>query len=236
MGLRDQWYENAIFYCLDVETYADSDGDGVGDFGGLTRRLDYLAGLGVTCLWLMPFYPTPNRDDGYDVANFCAVDPRLGSMADFSEFVVEAQERGIHVIIDLVPNHTSDTHPWFQAARLDPESPYRGYYVWREDDPGDTGDQVVFPGEQKGIWTYDEQAKAWYLHHFYEFQPDLNFANPAVRDEFRKIMGLWLQLGVSGFPSRLQRTSSKTQTANPAATANHVHRITRSTNANRSQQ
>jgi maltose alpha-D-glucosyltransferase / alpha-amylase len=199
MGLRDQWYENAIFYCLDVETYADSDGDGVGDFRGLTRRLDYLAGLGVTCLWLMPFYPSPNRDDGYDVTDFCAVDPRLGSMADFSEFVIEAQERGIHVIIDLVPNHTSDTHPWFQAARQDPESPYRDYYVWREDDPGDTSDQVVFPGEQKGIWTYDEQAKAWYLHHFYEFQPDLNFANPAVRDEFRKIMGLWLQLGVAGF-------------------------------------
>jgi maltose alpha-D-glucosyltransferase / alpha-amylase len=199
MGLRDQWYENAIFYCLDVETYADSDGDGVGDFRGLTRRLDYLAGLGVTCLWLMPFYPSPNRDDGYDVADYCAVDPRLGSMSDFSEFVIEAQERGIHVIIDLVPNHTSDTHPWFQSARQDPDSPYRDYYVWRKDDPGDTSDQVVFPGEQDGIWTYDEQAKAWYLHHFYQFQPDLNFANPAVRDEFRKIMGLWLQLGVAGF-------------------------------------
>ena len=199
MGLRDQWYENAIFYCLDVETYADSDGDGVGDFRGLTRRLDYLAGLGVNCLWLMPFSPTPNCDDGYDVADYCAIDPRLGTMADFSEFVLEAQERGIHVIIDLVPNHTSVEHPWFQAARQDPQSPYRDYYVWREDDPGDTSDQVVFPGEQRGIWAYDEQAKAWYLHHFYDFQPDLNFTNPAVRDEFRKIMGLWLQLGVAGF-------------------------------------
>jgi hypothetical protein len=136
MGLRDQWYENGIFYCLDVETYADSDGDGVGDFRGLTRRLDYLAGLGVTCLWLMPFYPSPNRDDGYDVADFCAINPGLGSMSDFSEFAIEAQERGIHVIIDLVPNHTSDTHPWFQLARQDPDSPYRDYYVWREDDPG----------------------------------------------------------------------------------------------------
>ncbi|MBW3633944.1 MAG: alpha-amylase family protein [Chloroflexi bacterium] len=197
--MRDQWYENAIFYCLDVETYADSDGDGVGDFTGLTRRLDYIAGLGVTCLWLMPFYPSPGLDDGYDVADYCAIDPRLGSMADFSEFVIEAQERGIHVIIDLVPNHTSDTHSWFQAARRDPQSPYRGYYVWREDDPGDTSDQVVFPGEQKGIWTYDEEAKAYYLHHFYAFQPDLNFVNPAVRNEFRKIMGLWLDLGVAGF-------------------------------------
>jgi maltose alpha-D-glucosyltransferase/alpha-amylase len=147
----------------------------------------------------MPFYPTPNRDDGYDVADYCAVDPRLGAMADFAEFVLEAQERGMHVIIDLVPNHTSHEHPWFQAARQDPRSPFRDYYVWREDDPGDTSDQVVFPGEQEGIWTYDEEANAWYLHHFYSFQPDLNFANPAVREEFRTIMGLWLQLGVAGF-------------------------------------
>jgi maltose alpha-D-glucosyltransferase/alpha-amylase len=199
MGLHDQWYENAIIYCLDVETFADSNGDGIGDFAGLTHRLDYLSGLGVTCIWLMPFYPTPNRDDGYDVADYAAVDPRLGTMADFAEFVVEARERGMHIIVDLVPNHSSDQHPWFQAARQDPDSPYRDYYIWREDDPGDTSDQVVFPGEQEGIWTYDEQAKAWYLHHFYAFQPDLNFANPAVREEFRKIMGLWLQLGVSGF-------------------------------------
>ncbi len=199
MGLHDQWYENAIIYCLDVETFADSDGDGVGDFTGLTRRLDYLWGLGVTCLWLMPFYPSPNGDDGYDVADYAAVDPRYGTLADFTEFVVEARERGMHVLIDLVPNHTSDQHPWFQAARHDPRSPYRDYYIWRDDDPGDTSDQVVFPGEQEGIWNYDEQVKAWYLHHFYAFQPDLNFANPAVREEFRKIMGFWLQLGVAGF-------------------------------------
>jgi maltose alpha-D-glucosyltransferase / alpha-amylase len=199
MGLRDQWYKNAIIYCLDVETFADSNGDGVGDFTGLTRRLDYLAGLGVTCLWLMPFYPTPNGDDGYDVSDYVSVDPRLGTMADFTEFVVEARERGLHVIIDLVPNHTSIEHPWFQAARTDPASKYRDYYIWREDDPGDTSEQVVFPGEQMGIWTWDDEVKAWYLHHFYDFQPDLNFTNPAVRDEFRKIMGLWLQLGVDGF-------------------------------------
>ncbi len=199
MGLRDQWYQNAIIYCLDVETYADSNDDGIGDFTGLTRRLDYLSGLGVTCLWLMPFYPSPNRDDGYDVTDYCAVDPRFGTMADFAELVLEAQERGIHVIIDLVPNHTSDEHPWFQAARADPQSPYRDYYVWRKDDPGDTSDQVVFPGEQEGIWSYDKRAKAWYLHHFYPFQPDLNYANHAVREEFRKIMGLWLDLGVAGF-------------------------------------
>ncbi|MCC7364808.1 MAG: alpha-amylase family protein [Dehalococcoidia bacterium] len=199
MGLHDQWYKNAIIYCLDVETYADSDGDGIGDFTGLTRRLDYLSGLGVTCIWLMPFYPTPNRDDGYDVADYVSVDPRLGTMADFAEFTLEARERGMHVLVDLVPNHTSDQHPWFQAARKDPASPYRDYYVWRDDDPGDTSDQVVFPGEQAGIWTYDKAAKAWYQHRFYPFQPDLNFGNPAVRESFRKTIGLWLQHGVQGF-------------------------------------
>lgn len=199
MGLHDQWYENAIIYCLDVETYADSNGDGVGDFPGLTRRLDYLSGLGVTCLWLMPFYPSPGGDDGYDVSDYVSVDPRLGTMAEFAEFVHEAGERGLRVVVDLVPNHTSIEHPWFQAARADPESPYRDYYVWRTDDPGDTSDQAVFPGEQEGIWTWDEEAGAYYLHHFYAFQPDLNFSNPAVRDEFRKVIALWLQLGVCGF-------------------------------------
>lgn len=199
MGLRDQWYENAIIYCLDVETYADSDGDGIGDFPGLTRRLDYLSGLGVTCVWLMPFYPSPGQDDGYDIADYTTVDPRYGTMADFDEFILEANERGMHVIIDLVPNHTSVEHPWFQSARQGPDSPYHDYYVWRDDDPGDTSDQVVFPGRQKGIWTKDEVAGKWYLHHFYDFQPDLDFTNPAVREEFRKIIGLWLRQGVDGF-------------------------------------
>jgi maltose alpha-D-glucosyltransferase / alpha-amylase len=199
VGLHDQWYKNAIIYCLDVETYADSNGDGVGDFVGLTRRLDYLSGLGVNCIWLMPIFPSPGRDDGYDVADYCSIDPRLGTMADFDEFMVEATERGIRVIMDLVVNHTSNEHPWFQAARAGKDSKYRDYYIWRDDDPGDTGDQVVFPGEQEGIWTYDETAGAYYLHHFYDFQPDLNFANPDVRDELRKVMGLWLQQGVSGF-------------------------------------
>ncbi len=199
MGLRDQWYENAIIYCLDVETYADSDGDGIGDFTGLTRRLDYLSGLGVTCLWLLPFYPSPNRDDGYDVSDFCSVDPRYGSMADFDQFVLEADERGIHVIVDLVPNHTSDEHPWFQAARRGRNSRFHDYYVWTDEDPGDTSDQVVFPGEQKGIWTFDEEVGRYYLHQFHDFQPDVNITNPDVRDEFRKVMGQWLQQGVDGF-------------------------------------
>ncbi|MDQ2683155.1 MAG: alpha-amylase family protein [Chloroflexota bacterium] len=188
-----------MFYCLDVETFADSNGDGVGDFPGLTRRLDYLAGLGVTCLWLLPFFPTPNRDDGYDVADYTAIDPRLGDMADFTEFMTEAAERGIKVLMELIPNHTSTDHPWFREACANPESRYRDYYVWRTDDPGDTSDQVVFPGHQDGIWSWNDEAQAWYLHHFYPHQADLNFSNPAVRDEFRKIMGFWLQQGVSGF-------------------------------------
>jgi maltose alpha-D-glucosyltransferase/alpha-amylase len=177
----------------------DANGDGCGDFEGLMRRLDYLESLGIDALWLGPFQPTPNLDDGYDITDYCTVDPRFGSMADFDEFMVEADEHGIHVIIDLVPNHSSTEHPWFQQARRDPRSKYRDYYVWREDDPGDTSDQVVFPGEQVGVWSYDEQAKAYYLHHFYDFQPDLNFGNPAVLEEFRKVMGLWLQQGVDGF-------------------------------------
>lgn len=197
--MRDRWYKNSIIYCLDVETYADSNSDGIGDFKGLTQRLDYISGLGVTCLWLMPFYPTQGGDDGYDVADYTAIDPRLGTMADFTEFMVEADERGLNVIVDLVPNHTSIDHPWFQAARSNPESKYRDYYVWRKDDPGDTSDLVVFPGEQEGIWTWDAKAKAYYLHHFYDFQPDLNFTNPDVREEFRRIIGLWLDLGVNGF-------------------------------------
>jgi maltose alpha-D-glucosyltransferase/alpha-amylase len=199
VGLHDQWSKNAIIYCLDVETFADSNGDGIGDFAGLTGRLDYLHGLGVTCLWLMPCFPTPNRDDGYDVADYYTVDPRLGTTADFTEFTLEARERGMHVLLDMVVNHTSDEHPWFQAARTDPKSPYRDFYTWRTDDPGDTADKVVFPGEQEGIWTYDKRAKAWYLHHFYNFQPELNFANARLRDEIRKIMGFWLQQGVHGF-------------------------------------
>jgi maltose alpha-D-glucosyltransferase/alpha-amylase len=199
MGLSDLWYENAVIYCLDVETYMDSDGDGAGDFRGATRRLDYLWSLGITCIWLMPFFPSPGRDDGYDVTDFCAIDPRLGSLADFVEFVREAEERGMRVIVDLIFNHSSDQHPWFQHARGDPDSPYRDYYVWRTDDPGDTSDRAAFPGVQDGIWTYDELAQAWYLHHFYDFQPDLNITNPNVREELRRAMGLWVQLGAAGF-------------------------------------
>ena len=198
MILSDHWYKNAIIYTLDVEKFQDADGDGIGDFSGLIRRLDYLAGLGVTCLWVLPFYPSPMRDNGYDVRDYYGVDPRHGTLGTFVEFMREADERGIRVLMDLVVNHTSIEHPWFQAARSSPDSPYRDWYVW-SDMPRSGAGTPVFPGEQDRIWTRDEQAGAYYLHHFYEFQPDLNVDHPAVRDEIKRIMGFWLQLGISGF-------------------------------------
>jgi maltose alpha-D-glucosyltransferase/alpha-amylase len=195
----DLWYKDAVVYELDVETYQDSNGDGVGDFPGLIRRLPYIAGLGVTCIWLQPFYPTPNKDDGYDVTDYYSVDPRLGTLGDFVEFMRQARERGIRVIADLVVNHTSDEHPWFQQARADKSSPYRDYYIWSKTKPKDADKGVVFPGFQKSVWSHDDQAGAYYHHQFYEHQPDLNIANRTVREEICKIMGFWLQLGLSGF-------------------------------------
>jgi maltose alpha-D-glucosyltransferase / alpha-amylase len=197
--MLDLWYKNAVLYCLDVETYMDSNGDGIGDFPGLTQRINYLAGLGITCIWLMPFYPTPNRDNGYDIMDFYSVDPRLGSLGDFVEFTHLAAERGIRVIIDLVVNHTSTEHPWFQAACQDENSKYRNFYVWSEEKPEDAEQGVVFPGLQETTWTYNEQAGQYYFHNFYDHQADLNIANPEVRLEINKIMGFWLKLGVSGF-------------------------------------
>ncbi|MFI7520829.1 alpha-amylase family protein [Micromonospora globbae] len=197
--MGDRWYSEAVVYCLDIDTFADSDGDGVGDIQGLIGRLDYLARLGVTCLWLHPIHPSPNRDDGYDATDFYNVDPRFGTLGDFAELLHQARNRGIRVIIDLVVNHTSDEHPWFQSARSSPDSPYRDWYVWSAEEPPDRRQGMVFPGEQRETWSYDRTARAWYYHRFYRFQPDLNMANPAVRAEVKKIMSFWLQLGVSGF-------------------------------------
>ncbi|KKB12857.1 trehalose synthase [Devosia geojensis] len=193
------WYKNAVIYCLDVETFMDSNGDGVGDFAGLAHRLDHLERLGVTCIWLTPFYPSPNRDNGYDVTDYYNVDPRYGTLGDFVEFMHAADDRGMRVIIDLVVNHTSIDHPWFQSARSSPDSPYRDWYVWSKTKPANITDGVVFPGVQKSIWSRDRKAKAWYLHRFYSHQADLNVRTPAVREEILRIMGFWLALGVSGF-------------------------------------
>ena len=197
--MTDRWYREAVIYCVQVDLFQDSNGDGCGDLRGLISRLDYLSHLGITCLWLNPIHPSPLRDGGYDVADFYAVHPRLGSLGDFADLTLRAAQRGIRIVLDLVVNHTSDQHPWFQSARSSPESPYRDWYVWSETEPADRRQGIVFPGEQTETWTFDETAKAWFFHRFYDFQPDLNWANPAVRDEIGKVMGFWQQLGASGF-------------------------------------
>ncbi len=197
--INDLWYKNAVLYCLSVGTYMDANGDGIGDFQGLMRRLDYLHGLGVTAVWLMPFQTSPCRDDGYDVSDYYSVDPRYGTIGDFVEFTHGARQRGIRVLIDLVVNHTSNEHPWFQDARRDPDSQYRDWYIWSKKKPPHANQGMVFPGVQKTTWTYDREARAYYFHRFYDFQPDLNTSNPRVQAEILKIMGFWIQLGVSGF-------------------------------------
>jgi maltose alpha-D-glucosyltransferase / alpha-amylase len=197
--INDLWYKNAVVYCLSVATFMDASGDGVGDFAGLMRRLDYLQGLGVTAIWLMPFQTSPCRDDGYDIADYYNVDARFGTLGDFVEFTHAAKQRGIRVIIDLVVNHTSNEHAWFKQACKDPDSPYRDWYVWSKKKPRNANKGMVFPGVQKSTWTFEPRARAWYFHRFYDFQPDLNTANPHVQAEILKIMGFWIQLGVSGF-------------------------------------
>jgi glycosidase len=181
----DLWWKNAVVYCLDIETYA-------GDVAGFVERIDHIADLGASCIWLMPLYPTPNQDDGYDIADYLGVDPRLGDLGELVEAIRHAADRGLRVLADLVVNHTSVEHPWFAAARADRASRYRAYYVWTDDPDSERG-------TTKDNWTWDEQAGQFYLHRFAPFQPDLNITNPAVRDEILRIVGFWLKLGVSGF-------------------------------------
>jgi maltose alpha-D-glucosyltransferase/alpha-amylase len=197
--INDLWYKNAVVYCLSVATFMDANGDGIGDFQGLMRRLDYLHGLGITAIWLMPFQPSPYRDDGYDVSDYYGVGARHGTLGDFVEFTHAAAQRGIRVIIDLVVNHTSDRHSWFQEARKKPNSEYRDWYVWSDKKPPNANKGMVFPGVQKSTWSYDKIARSWYFHRFYNFQPDLNTSNAYVQAEILKIMGFWIQLGVVGF-------------------------------------
>jgi maltose alpha-D-glucosyltransferase/alpha-amylase len=197
--IDDLWYKNGVFYCLSIGTYMDANGEGIGDFKELLRRLDYLHGLGVTAIWLMPFQPSPGKDDGYDISDYYGVDQRYGTLGDFVEFTHGCRQRGIRVIIDLVVNHTSDAHPWFRDARSSPDSQHRDWYVWADKKPASANKGMVFPGVQKSTWTYDKEAKAWFFHRFYDFQPDLNTSNPYVQAEILKIMGFWIQLGVSGF-------------------------------------
>lgn len=193
------WYKNAIIYSLHVESFMDANGDGIGDFQGLTRSLDYLAGLGITCIWLLPFFPTPNRDHGYDISDYLNVDPRYGTLGHFVEFLDAAEERGIRVIIDLVLNHTSVDHPWFQEARKDKHSKYRKYYIWLDKKPANPNEDIIFAHHQNGNWEYDQVAGQYYYHTFYQHQPDLNISNPDVQKEIQYILHFWLRLGIAGF-------------------------------------
>jgi maltose alpha-D-glucosyltransferase/alpha-amylase len=194
----DVWWKNAVIYCLDVETFLDWDGDGCGDLIGLCERVDYLTGLGVGCLWLMPFMPSCQRDDGYDITDFYGVDRRLGTHGDLVEVVRTAREGGMRVIADLVVNHTSTEHPWFKEAR-DRKSPFHDFYVWRDEKPEEKPGDVVFPDQENSNWAFDEEAGRWYMHRFYSHQPDLNVANAEVRDEIAQVAGFWLEQGLSGF-------------------------------------
>ena len=199
MSIDDLWYKNAVIYCLDVEKYQDTNGDGIGDFEGLSRRLEYLAGLGVTCIWLQPFYTSPNRDNGYDVSDYYGINEKHGSLGDFVNFMNCAEALGLRVIVDLVVNHSSIDCPWFQAARASRSSSYRHWYVWADERPKDHKKGIVFPGQQTSTWKFDRKAGQYYFHRFYDHQADFNTWNPYVRAEIQKIMGFWLQLGVSGF-------------------------------------
>ncbi len=197
--MDDLWYKDAVLYEVHVKAFQDSNDDGIGDFPGLTSRLDYIQDLGVDCLWLLPFYPSPLRDDGYDIADFGDVSPNYGKMADFDVFIAEAHRRGLKVITDLVMNHTSDKHPWFQSARSDPRSPHRDYYVWSDTDRRYPDARIIFVDTEKSNWTWDPEAKAYYWHRFFSHQPDLNYENPAVQTAMLDTMRFWLDRGLDGF-------------------------------------
>jgi maltose alpha-D-glucosyltransferase/alpha-amylase len=194
-----QWFKRAVFYEVLVRSFNDSNGDGQGDLPGLTAKLDYLAWLGVDCLWLPPFYTSPMRDGGYDVSSYTAIQPEFGTLSDFVEFVDEAHRRGMRVIIDFVMNHTSDQHPWFQASREDPQGPYGDFYVWRDDDKGYSDARVIFVDTETSNWTYDPVRRQYFWHRFFSHQPDLNYENPQVQDAVLEALRFWLDLGIDGF-------------------------------------
>lgn len=193
------WYKDAVIYQLHVRTFSDSNADGIGDFAGLTQRIDYLQELGVTAIWLLPFYPSPLRDDGYDIADYCSVNPTYGSLDDFKAFLNAAHSRGIRVIIELVVNHTSDQHPWFKEARSSRDNPKRDWYVWSDTDTRYSGVPIVFVDTETSNWAWDPVSKSYYWHRFFSHQPDLNFDNPAVFETVWEVVKFWLNLGVDGF-------------------------------------
>ena len=193
------WYLNAVFYELNVRAFFDADGDGHGDLAGVTSKLDYLQDLGVDAIWLLPIYPSPLLDGGYDIANYYGIHSDYGDLEDFKKFIAEAHQRGMRVITDLVLNHTSEQHPWFQAARLGQDNPYHDYYVWSDDDQKYSEARIIFVDSEASNWSWDESAQRYYWHRFYASQPDLNYDNPQVRQEMIDIARFWLDLGVDGF-------------------------------------
>ncbi len=193
------WYKDAIFYEVRVRSFYDSSGDGIGDFAGLTEKLDYLHELGVTTLWLLPFYPSPQRDDGYDISDYMDVHPDSGTLRDFKIFLREAHRRGLRVVTELVINHTSDQHPWFQRARRAPKGdPARDFYVWSDTPDKYKEARIIFGDFELSNWTWDTVAKAYYWHRFYSHQPDLNFDNPQVRKAVYRVLDFWFGMGVDG--------------------------------------
>lgn len=197
--MSSDWYKDAIFYEVYVRGFYDSDGDGVGDFRGLTTRLDYLHWLGINCIWLLPFYESPLRDGGYDIADYNAVLPEYGTIEDFREFLAAAHAKGIRVIADLVINHTSDRHPWFQEARRSPDSPKRDWYVWSDSDQKYDQAGIIFTDSERSNWQWDEMARAYYWHRFFSHQPDLNYDNPEVQQAMLEVVVFWFDLGIDGF-------------------------------------
>jgi maltose alpha-D-glucosyltransferase/alpha-amylase len=195
----DMWFKDAVFYEAPVRSFYDSSGDGTGDFPGMAEKLDYIRDLGVDCIWLLPMYPSPGLDDGYDIADFTAVHEDFGTIEDFRRFIEVAHEKGLRVVADLVMNHTSDLHPWFQEARSDPNSPRRDYYVWTDDPTEYAGARIIFTDTETSNWTYDPVAGQHFWHRFFSHQPDLNYDNPQVHEEMFNVVRFWLDLGLDGF-------------------------------------
>jgi maltose alpha-D-glucosyltransferase/alpha-amylase len=195
----DLWYKDAVIYQVHVRAFYDSNGDGIGDFQGAAQKIDYLRDLGVNAIWLMPFFPSPLRDDGYDIADYTSVHPIYGTLDDFKTFLASAHERGIKVIIELVLNHTSDQHPWFQESRSSTDNPRRDWYVWSDTDAKYRGVRIIFLDTEMSNWAWDPVSKSYFWHRFFSHQPDLNYDNPAVREEMWRVMKFWLEQGVDGF-------------------------------------
>ena len=193
------WYKDAVIYQLHVKTFADGNGDGIGDFKGLTGKLSYLRDLGVDCLWLLPMYPSPFRDDGYDIADYRSIHPSYGTLDDFAEFLDAAHALRLRVVTELVLNHTSDQHAWFKDARRSRDAPRRDWYVWSDTDDRYAGVRIIFVDTERSNWAWDADSKQYYWHRFFSHQPDLNYDNPLVREEMWNVMKFWLDLGVDGF-------------------------------------